>query len=144
MTSNLKIELYITLIVRIRRGLSVCGKNNAKPLLLLTVVLLIIDSKLNKNIIKIDGLINLYNKMFDELNIPKTNIAYPFFYLKNDNFWHLKWKNDEEIFIKTPSNKFLRENVEYAYLDDDLWELLQDESARKRIKGVLLELIKNN
>ncbi|MFC2650647.1 hypothetical protein [Alloprevotella tannerae] len=40
----------------------------------------------------------------------------------------------QKVQASPPSAKFLRENVEYASLDDDLWQLLQEEDARNEIK----------
>lgn len=39
---------------------------------------------------------------------------------------------------ESPSGKFLAENVDYAYLDDTLWELLQDKSVREEYKEAII------
>jgi putative restriction endonuclease len=60
----------------------------------------------------------------------------PFYYLQFDGFWHLKGKTDN---VKTdrPSPKFLRENIDYAYLDNALWDLLQEASIREHFKLII-------
>lgn len=68
-------------------------------------------------------------------------IIYPFYYLENDGFWHLKWKNDKEANIKTPTSKFINNNIDYAYFDENLWILLQENDAREKIKEVLIKII---
>ena len=35
---------------------------------------------------------------------------------------------------KAPSAKFIRDNIEYAYLDNTLWDLLQDVETREYFK----------
>ena len=39
---------------------------------------------------------------------------------------------------QSPSGKFLTENVDYAYLDDTLWELLQDKDIREEYKEAII------
>ncbi|MBO5614531.1 MAG: hypothetical protein J5932_00215 [Prevotella sp.] len=60
----------------------------------------------------------------------------PFYYLQFDGFWHLKGKRDN---VKTnrPSPRFIRENIEYAFLDNALWDLLQEASIREHFKLII-------
>lgn len=60
----------------------------------------------------------------------------PFFHLSSASFYRLIWKQGVEQSNKasTPSAKYLRENLLYAKLDDELWELLQDAENRDYIK----------
>ena len=64
----------------------------------------------------------------------------PFFHLNKESFYHIKWKEGKEItsYSRTPSAKYLRENVEYAKLDDELWHILQDSSNREIIKQAII------
>jgi putative restriction endonuclease len=111
------------------------GKAQHKPILILSVLDLIAQGLIvNNRILVSDELIKIFNKYWDvfvESNSTyEKGIHYPFFHLRNDGFWHLK----SDIFpkglrIKT-TNK-LRELVEYAYLDDDLFNLLQDPLTRQ-------------
>jgi predicted restriction endonuclease len=61
-----------------------------------------------------------------------TPIYIPLFHLSSEDYWHIKWKDGYKpaTHAHTPSAKYLRENIEYAYLDNALWDLLQDEKAR--------------
>ena len=82
-----------------------------------------------------DSLINTYKALFKECSQQfQTSHIYPFYYLKGEEFYHIIGDCNR----KTPSAKFLRENVEYAVLDDDLWELLQNKEARNEIKEVII------
>ena len=76
----------------------------------------------------------------NESKIIITPFYKPFFHLNSESYYQIKWKanNKPEGAGKTPSAKFLRENVEYASLDDDLWQLLQDEGARNEIKEAII------
>lgn len=145
MASFLKVEYYSTIISQMRQGPTTNkGKNKAKPLLLWTIISLVETHILSKNMITLGVLNDRYYEAFYEFNIPRTVIIYPFFYLKNDGFWHLKWKNDQEVIIRTPTFSFIQENIDYAYLDEELWNLLQEKNVREKMKEVLIKLIKND
>lgn len=79
-----------------------------------------------------------YTNMFMEIE-KDTKVRFfvrPYFHLDSAPFYHLIWKHDVIYTNKsiTPSAKYLRENLLYAKLDDDLWELLQDDESREYIK----------
>ena len=40
---------------------------------------------------------------------------------------------------KTPSKAWLKENVELAYFDEDLWVLLQNREWRMRLRDYIIE-----
>ena len=42
---------------------------------------------------------------------------------------------------KTPSNKYIIENIKYAQFDDDLWILLQVKENREKIKTIIKKII---
>ena len=114
------------------------GKINlAKPILMLAIINEIEDGRILNNQIKYDAsLIMTYKTLFylytkDSITSP----TYPYYYLGNDGFYHLK----KDKSIRTPSAKFLREHVEYAYLDEDLWDLLQDAEVRQEYKEAIIK-----
>ena len=145
MASLLKIGYYSTMINQMRQGPSYNGKRNkAKTLLLWTIISLVENNILKKNIITLEFLEDRYYKILNDFNVPRTVIIYPFFYLKNDGFWHLKWKYDKEAIIQTPTFKFINNNIDYAYFDENFWFLLQDNNAREKIKEVLIKMITND
>ena len=53
-------------------------------------------------------------------------------------------KYDKEAIIQTPTFKFINNNIDYAYFDEDFWFLLQDNNAREKIKEVLIKMITND
>ena len=67
-----------------------------------------------------------------------TDISNPFWHLKTDGFWHLQYKADADKGT-TPSKAWLKENVTFAYFDDDLWTLLQNEEWRTRLREYIVE-----
>ena len=66
-----------------------------------------------------------------------TPYQYPLYFLENEEFFHLKWK-EARIKTHTPSAKLIRENVEYAYLDNALWNLLQDQQMQEYFRTILV------
>lgn len=115
---------------------SVCnGKVNiAKPLLLLAMLDLM-DYSTQDNRIDISNIIKKYTELQKQYE-STTPYQYPIYFLENEEFFHLKWRNTR---IKThaPSAKLIRENVEYAYFDNALWDLLQDKQMRECFKTVI-------
>ena len=67
-----------------------------------------------------------------------TEINNPFWHLSTDGFWHLQLKVKEEMNM-TPSKSWLKENVNYACFDDDLWVLLQSKEWRIRLRDFIVE-----
>lgn len=67
-----------------------------------------------------------------------TEINNPFWHLSNDGFWHLQLKTKKEM-STTPSKVWLKENVNYACFDEDLWVLLQNKEWRTRLRDFIME-----
>ncbi|MGD1713463.1 HNH endonuclease [Dapis sp. BLCC M172] len=77
----------------------------------------------------------------------KNSFYYPFYHLQNDSFWNVQFKSD---FIDSlPKKKVtkehrprglnrLKEVVEYASFDAELFELLQDKNNRKELTDLLI------
>lgn len=132
------------MLLAIRRGNGVNGKSNAKPLLLLSIIENISLMRLKQNVImwndehlidSYDGLHRYYNE------IGHVPFIVPFYHLCSSEFYHLCWINGNRPPIKghTPSAKYLRENLLYAKLDDELWDLLQEAENREYLKRCIIE-----
>ncbi len=67
-----------------------------------------------------------------------TEINNPFWHLSTDGFWHFQLKTKEEMSV-TPSKAWLKENVNCASFDDDLWVLLQNKEWRIRLRDFIVE-----
>ena len=63
----------------------------------------------------------------------------PFWYLKNDGFWHIHFIDDPREKVYTPSRKWLNDNVEFVSLDNELWLLLEIEKWRTKLRNFILK-----
>jgi putative restriction endonuclease len=110
------------------------GTANHKPILILSVLELITQQSIVKNQIFVSNeLIEIFKKYWSILvanSIYTDAIHYPFIHLKREGFWHIKFKDTYEGNRIKTTNK-LKEKVDYAYLDNDLFDLLQDTFSRQ-------------
>ena len=74
------------------------------------------------------------NSQFDK----PADISNPFWHLKSDGFWHLKYMDKPQEGV-TPSKCWLKENITYGHFDDDLWVLLQSEAWRLKLRDYIVE-----
>ncbi len=126
---------YEVRIQNVKRATVEGQKAIAKPALICAVLIACAQGVLNDGRIYLnDTLRLLYAKVFKMAKGPgSTKIEYPFYFLHSDGFWHLHWKDGEEIKTETPSAKFLEDHVKYVTLDDDLWFLIQNREYRARL-----------
>ena len=142
---SLKVSYYRSVLLEIHRGNGHGVMSNAKPYLLLTIFKLIEEGEIIGNRIQFDNskLTDIYNSIarFYEPERAVTPLSKPFFHLNREPFYYLKWKSETNIpkQATTPSAKFLRENVEYAWLDEELWELLQDSETRNELRDAIIQ-----
>jgi len=106
------------------------GNAPHKPILLLAVLDSIAQGEIRENKIKIStSLVQKYYQYWDLLNTTQfnKNFALPFFHLKNEKnkFWHLKYTSTYDGGRPQTLNR-LQDDVEYAYLDPELFDLLQN------------------
>ena len=104
--------------------------NLAKPVLLLSVFDAIENGALTSNRIHYNAVKPFYEALLPKVQEEPTPLKYPFFHMKSDGFWNLEWKSSSLKIPVSPSDKFLRENLEYAKFDQALWDLLQDQKTR--------------
>ncbi len=128
--SSFTLNLYCDYILSIKQRNGVQEKSKAKPLYVVSIIECITLGLLNQNQIKWDDndFVNQYNSLsivYAENN--KSSMMVPFFHLNSSPFYNLIWSKEERPAISghTPSAKYPRENLLYAKLDDELWDLLQ-------------------
>ncbi|MEG4431569.1 HNH endonuclease [Microcoleus sp. F10_A2] len=118
-----------------------------KPVLLLAVIELINRGEIQHNQIYFSPeLIAAFMKLWGDLEINRTaDIGLPFFHLKYDGFWHFKAKPGYE-FVESSQNKVkvrslsaIRQTIDYAYLDAELWKLLQHPETRNQLLLTLID-----
>lgn len=126
------------------------GTAKHKPILLLSVIDLITEGLINNNQITVsEELINTFDKHWDILSSGsyKNRLYYPFYHLENEGFWSVKYNPDfvNSLPGKTVTKQYrpkslkkLKEAVEYASLDPELFELLQDQNHRKELTDTLV------
>jgi len=75
-----------------------------------------------------------------------NNINQPFYHLQSEGFWHFKLKPNAIQGIeqlrsagRTPSENQIKNLVEYAYLDQELFDYLKSKLTKPVLKEVLLE-----
>ena len=133
--NHLQKEYYRAALLSMNQKVSNGKGNIAKPVLMLAIIDLIDEGYIIGNRIQYDEkLISTYNRIFKVYSETITLIQYPFYYMRNDDFYSIKGKAEK----KTPSGKYIRDNIEYAYLDDGLWELLQDRSMRNEFRELIV------
>lgn len=115
-----------------------------KPVLLLAIIELIEQGKILENKISPSpGLFEIFMKYWSIVTDRRPNLALPFFHLKSDRFWHLHANAGYETAlrvttqIKTVSR--LREIIDHASFDDDLFVLLTNASDREAIRATLID-----
>lgn len=128
MVMSIQLQIYKEMALSLR-----CQKYKgailpAKPLLLIGVCNAIEEGKVGNNRISLDVIENQYRLLQKKYGV-KTPFNYPLYFLDSEPFYHLKWKSGKVV-TYTPSATMLRENIEYAFLDNALWDLLQDEESR--------------
>lgn len=132
---SFSLSIYSDLLTSLHCSVCKTGAIFAKPITLLAIMEYI-DEGLSENRIDFDGLYSYYRLVSERYN-NKTPFQYPYFFLSNEEFYHLKWKG-VKIKKRAPSAKFIRDNIEYAYLDNVLWDLLQDVETRNYLKEKII------
>lgn len=121
------LSYYRNALIQVKRNICRGVVSNSKPILLLSVLDNIQKGLVNDNAIYFDNALNeRYKELYQSMIGSKISPAcYPFFHINSDKFWHLKWKQ-APVKVATVHAKFIRDNIEYAYLDNALWDLLQN------------------
>ena len=136
MSQGLKISYYKNLLLSMNVDRAHGQVNIAKAVMMLAIFSGIENGSIKANkILYSESLIATYNSLFK--NFSKGTITpsvYPYYYMGSEEFYFIKGKRART----TPSAKFLRENVEYACLDDDLWELLQNSEVRNEFRDAII------
>jgi len=118
------------------------GIANHKPILILSVVELIIQQSIFENRIFVSNeLIETFKKYWSILvasSIYTDALHYPYFHLRREGFWHLKFRDAYKEGDRIKTTNKLKEKVEYAYLDGELFELLQDPLSRQALVDSLV------
>ena len=118
-----------------------------QPILLLSVIELIEQGRIHRNQIFLScELIDTFRKVWQLLVLNSSyncDIKLPFFHLRGSGFWHLKPNPGYEARLlsgkKIRTLQELREVINYAYLDEELFALLQQQESRNILMNTLLD-----
>lgn len=115
----------------------------AKPILILSIIKGIKDVTFKVNRFDYDEVNALYEPLFKNYFVKGrqenlTLLCYPFYYLKTDKFWHLSWKANGCTKTEVPSVSWIRRNVDHAYIDDELWLLLNNDAYADKLKEFVI------
>jgi putative restriction endonuclease len=119
------------------------GKAPHKPILLLSIIQLIHKGEIQSNRIYITGELVIafksnWNKLVETNHIP--NFALPFFHLSSEPFWRLVYINKLSLGsnVKISSLGKLKNSIDFAEIDKDLFELLLNPISRTEIENSIL------
>lgn len=143
---SLQEEYYRTALQQIKRGHSKGKVSNAKIYYLLSVVDRIEDGTLQENRILFDDVSSeCYEQQCELYSDVITPFVKPYFHLSSSLFYHIKWKEGVKLqsYAKTPSSKFIKENAEFAFFDDVLWKMLNNEDYRKKFRQLIIRTYLN-
>lgn len=137
MAKDILVRYYTNVILAIKCA-HVAGRLVlAKPALLLGTIDAISKQKVVKNKLFYDNLKESYSNVCNEFRIKETPMNYPYYFLASESFWNLHW-NCDPVKTKAPSEKMLHDKVDYAHLDNALWDLLQDAENRARLREAIV------
>ena len=126
------IDLYRVMLLQMRRSVIAGGVIvNAKPIFVLSLIDAIESGLVTSNRFPYSSeLATTYQNRWKRhiADMAPTPFCKPFFHLTNDQFWHIQWK--EPVSFTSSSEKRMRDFVDYGYLDNALWDLLQDQENR--------------
>ena len=145
------IEYYSEVFTRLRTDRNrkywtaqTCFGAPHKPFLLLSVMDLAGQGQILENlIVPSQDLVETFNRYWNLVMPPErtTSMAYPFFHLEKDGFWHLVPLKGRRVPQKapTPSMAWLRQTFAGARLDEGLFVLLLDPVSRELLREALLK-----
>ena len=143
---------YRLAITAIRQNRVKTHKRPHKLVLLLAVLNLINEKKITENKIYLNGVLEAeFERLFrlNATNDDMAQIAPPFFHLKSSKFWHHKVKPeriDEYTKLTTGGGwtSTIHKFIEYAYFDDDFFQLLLNPEIRHRFSELLIIKLENS
>ncbi len=139
---------YVELLRNLSTGIQNGKKLPHKAVLLLSILTLVDNGAITDNKIPLDKTIaNAFATTWGEYlhNNKIPSVWIPFWYMKSEPFWHFKALADENIlqnllcFAGHPSVGQMRNVIKYAYVDEQLFSLMQDRVERSKLKEALIE-----
>lgn len=138
------LEHYEEAIIHMRRWTRGHGrvKTIAKPVLILSIIKGMKDGEFTNNRFGYHDLKNIFEPIFKSFFLKgsqdsATPLYNPYYYLQTDGFWHLSWKDGCRSTL-APSENWLERNVNYGFIDEELWILINNEEYAERLKDYII------
>jgi len=119
-----------------------------KVILLLSIIDLVEQGQIQSNKIelteKLENQFKLnWEKYVDNKDVFKPIIGTPYVHLRGESFWKLipiKGNGDKDLSTKinSYSTNYLRSQIQYAVIDEELFDLLQDNKNRGKFRNILI------
>jgi predicted restriction endonuclease len=143
---------YRHAVLAIRQSRVKTHKRPHKLVLLLAVLNLIDAQEITENKIYLNSALEAeFERLFkvNATNDDMAQIAPPFFHLKSSGFWHHKVKPeriDEYAKLTTGGGwtATIHKFIEYAFLDEDFFQLLLDFKIRHNFSELLIAKLENS
>ena len=139
---------YVEIFRNLSTGVQNGKKLPHKAVLLLSILTLVENVTITEIKIHLDKIIaNTFASTWGEYlhNTKTPSVWIPFWYMKSEPFWHFKALADENIlqnllcFAGHPSVGQMRNVIKYAYVDEQLFSLMQDREESSKLKNALIE-----
>ena len=142
---------YVEAFQNLKTNNKYSRKSPHKAVLLLAIIDMFESCELTDNVIKYDdalksAFVKMWNKVLPNEATFHSEAYLPFWFMQSEGFWHivpLRGKEDILTILKDshvePSESKLRDCVNYAELDEDLYFLMTLQSGRSSLKRALLE-----
>lgn len=143
MTKEILINFYSNAILAVKCAHFAGKPVLAKPALLIATIDAIGRRKIMDNKLFYDNIKEFYIDACIEFHIKETTMSYPFYFLASEDFWNLHW-NSDPVQTKSPTERMIHDKIDYAYLDNALWDLLQDFETREQFRKSIIKHFFNN
>lgn len=145
---NKELDYYLFAFSQLSVGASKGKKLPHKAILLIAIMNLIENGAIEYNRIELtheiaDEFSRCWKKFTGDSKVP--SVWTPFWYMKSEHFWHFKPKENEELlhallmFAGHPSIGQMRPVITYAYFDKGLFQYMENDSCRQKLKDVLMK-----
>lgn len=148
--SDDKLQKYSIILQNLRSSKKGYKKTYHKHLMMLSIIKILERDPAHPNRFTFEELEPVFGNLWEAYRIGNKSDAfleYPFYHMSSEGFWHFKIKDNSEALFKLykysrqPTYRFtksrIQETIEYAFLDDDLYELLLDDNSRETIRTVM-------
>lgn len=147
MSNSEILNKYLRKLTSLKQGVTTYGKAPHKPILLISIIDLISQGKINENRIYVDtDLVATFQEnwklLVNTLHLP--DFTQPFYYLQSDKIegeqlWFLQPKPGFQIDAPIKSVIRLSQVLEYAFLSPDLYQIVTNPATRSVIRTALID-----